>query len=61
MPKVESISRLQLSGQDEQAPDSPTALDELGETLRVKQVEAEVNHPGPRLSAEQSAETDRLI
>lgn len=77
MPKVESISRLQLSGQDEQTPDSPTELDELGETLRVKQVEAEVSHPGPRLSnvephdaarsgtepsdAEPSAQADRLI
>lgn len=77
MPKVESISRLQLSGQDEQTPGSPTELDELGETLRVKQVEAEVSHPGPRLSnvephdaarsgtepsdAEPSAQADRLI
>ena len=61
MPKVESISRLQLSGQEEHNGASEAQLDDLGETLRVKKVEAEVNHPGPRLSAEQSAETDRLL
>jgi len=61
MPKVESISRLQLSGQEEHNGASEAQLDDLGETLRVKKVEAEVNPPGPRLSAEQSAETDRLL
>ncbi len=47
MPKVETISRLQLSDAGTDAAAEP---EDLGETLQVRQVEAEVNHPGPRLS-----------
>ncbi|MDZ5078743.1 DNA recombination protein RmuC [Nesterenkonia sp. HG001] len=47
LPKVETISRLQLAPEndDEQAP-----LEDLGETLSLQTVEAEVNDLGPRLA-----------
>lgn len=47
MPKVETISRLQSFGIEEGA---AAELEDIGETLQLRQVEAEVNHPGPRLS-----------
>lgn len=49
MPKVETISHLQLNGS---APDggAESEAGEAKETLRLRQVEAEVNHLGPRLA-----------
>ncbi len=47
MPKVETISRLQSFGTEAGV---AAEFEDIGETLQVRQVEAEVNHPGPRLS-----------
>lgn len=50
MPKVETISGLQLnsSAPDDVAESEPG---NAGETLQIRQVEAEVNHLGPRLTS----------
>ncbi|GAB3190885.1 DNA recombination protein RmuC [Nesterenkonia suensis] len=51
LPKVETISRLQLAPQAEgDESDEHTALEDLGETLSLQPVDAEVNDLGPRLS-----------
>ncbi|OSM43377.1 hypothetical protein BCY76_008560 [Nesterenkonia sp. PF2B19] len=51
LPKVETISRLQLAPtEDEPGGDEQAPLEDLGETLTLDHVDAEVNDLGPRLS-----------
>ncbi|MGQ7787166.1 DNA recombination protein RmuC [Nesterenkonia sp. K-15-9-6] len=51
LPKVETISRLQLAPtEDERGGDEQAPLEDLGETLTLDHVDAEVNDLGPRLS-----------
>ncbi|GAA3068783.1 DNA recombination protein RmuC [Actinocorallia glomerata] len=51
LPKVETISRLQLAPQDDEpGGDEQAPLEDLGETLTLDPVDADVNELGPRLS-----------
>lgn len=52
LPKVETISRMQLAPGAEEStdPDVQAPLEDLGETLSLQTVGAEVNDLGPRLS-----------